>query len=120
MTDEGFSQKVPSAFQRKILRQEWDNLLLERIQEVDFEYLLIDLVDERFGLCEAEPQVFITNSNELRNGKIMSVRDAQKLVPDSEEFIKNWENGFKKLVDIVGAEKIIINNVFWSKKLDTG
>lgn len=120
LSEKEFSQKVPSAFQRKILKQEWDNILIERIQQTEFDCLLIDLVDERFGLVEMEPGVYITNSDELRNSRIMEVRSANKLAPDSTEFISRWEEGFKKLIDVASAEKIIINNVFWSDKLDSG
>lgn len=120
LTDALLEQKVSSAFQRRILTQEWENALLEQVVVTDFDYLVIDCVDERFGLVECSPGIYITNSDELRNGKIINTQIANKLLPDSQEFQDRWEQGLRQLVTSVGSHRIIINNVFWSRVLDTG
>lgn len=118
--NEQFIKNVSSAFQRKTLLREWQNSLLDIIQSSDFDYLVIDCIDERFGLIEVIPELYITNSDEFHKSKLVNIHDAKKIRPDEDVFLKNWEQGLKQIIDIVGANKIIINNVFFSKETDQG
>jgi len=120
MSDTVFEKKVPSPFQRKILKNEFSNNLIESINEADFDYLVIDCVDERFGLIEFSKSVYLTNSDEFKKSKLIDSKAAIKIPPHSTDFFTYYRKGLEKVISVVGAEKIIINNVFWTNKLDNG
>lgn len=113
-------EKIVSEFQRKLLLQEWANTILRSLEEADFDYVIVDCVDERFGLIEIDSDIFVTNSDEFRNSRVIDSKSAKKVTPDSDVFLADWEKGFKSIIDIVGSDKIIMNNVYWAEKLDNG
>ncbi|UNM97467.1 DUF6270 domain-containing protein [Ignatzschineria rhizosphaerae] len=115
-----FIENVPSPFQRKTLLREWGNSLLDLILNSDFDYLVIDCIDERFGLIELTPELYVTNSDEFHKSRLINIRDAKKIMPDEDIFLLHWEEGLKKIIEVAGENKIIINNVFFSKETDQG
>lgn len=125
LESEAVVQKIPSAFRRRMLKQDWGNSLFDTINSAmnakgDIDFLVIDSVDERFGLIEVADNVYVTNSDEFRSGQLINSQVAKKITADSEEFFSAWEYGFQRLLEVFPREKIIYNNVLWSKCLDTG
>ena len=120
ISDVLFEEKVPSAFQRKLLKNEFSNNLLESISKADFDYLVIDCVDERFGLIRYKNLSYVTNSDELRKAQLFNTRTALKVPCYNREFNHFWRNGLKKIIEEIGAKKIIINNVYWTNNLNNG
>lgn len=124
LEDDLIVKKIPSAFQRKMLQQDWSNNLFEIIKTAhennSIDLLVIDSVDERFGLIEITDNVYVTNSDEFRSGQLINSQAAKKITADSEEFFSAWEYGFQRLLEVFPREKIIYNNVLWSRYLDSG
>ncbi|MBE0444158.1 DUF6270 domain-containing protein [Psychrobacter sp. FME5] len=120
ISDKLFEQKVSSAFQRKLLKNEFSNNLIESILDAEFDYLVIDCVDERFGLIYYNQSSYVTNSDELRKAQLFDYKSALKTPCDNKEFHHFWRCGLKKIIDEIGVDKIIINNVYWTNKLNSG
>lgn len=110
---------LKSKFQKRILISEMENNLLGLMSEIEFDKLLIDCVDERFGLIEYL-NTYVTNSDEFRRAKLTKNSVALKIQPHTQEYFDLWELGFKKVIDQVGKDKIIVNDVYWANKLDSG
>lgn len=115
-----FEEKVPKAFVRKLLTNEFENNLIERLETNIFDYLVLDFVSERFGLVMFKNSSYVTNSYDMRNAKLAVLRDAPKVDSSSQEFLDNFKKGLELVAKTVGKEKIIINNVFWTSKLNDG
>lgn len=114
---------VSSKFQKKMIANDINNQLFEEIKVVSTEpidFIILDLVDDRFGLVEFKEGVYITNSDELRAAKLLNTREAQKIAPNSEEYRSYWEAGLIELLKHFPKEKIIINNVYWSRETELG
>ena len=115
-----FEKKVSSPFRRRLLRNDFSNNLITSLIETEFDYLVIDCVDERFGLIDYNHSGYVTNSDELRNAQLFNHETALKIPCNSIEFSELWRNGLKKIIGTVNPEKIIINNVYWTNKLNNG
>ena len=115
-----FEEKIASPFQRNLITNELSNNLIERLKETEFDYLVIDCTDERFGLVKYNDSIYVTNSAELNNAQIFVSSNAPKILADTAEFYNYWRDGLKQIIDVVGIEKIIINNVFWTRILNNG
>ena len=76
-----FEEKVPKAFVRKLLANEFENNLIERLETNIFDYLVLvlDFVSERFGLVMFKNSSYVTNSYDMRNAKLAVLRDAPKV-----------------------------------------
>ena len=120
LSDASFEKKVSSPFQRKLLKNEFSNNLIDSLSETEFDYLVIDCVDERFGLIYYNHSGYVTNSDELRNAQLFNHKTALKIPCNSMEFFEFWRNGLKRIIGTVNTEKIIINNVYWTNKLNNG
>uniref|UniRef100_UPI003D014DF1 DUF6270 domain-containing protein n=1 Tax=Alcaligenes faecalis TaxID=511 RepID=UPI003D014DF1 len=113
---------IKSNFQKRMIVNDASNKLFIELQSIDFgsvDLVVIDLVDDRFGLI-AYGDVFLTNSDELRSSRIFNTKEAVKLAPNEAEYSRRWEEGFVELLKYVPKEKIIINNVHWASKTDSG
>lgn len=115
-----FEERVPKAFVRKLLKNEFENNLIERLNTKQFDYLVLDFVSERFGLVMYKNNGYVTNSDDIRKAQLAVLRSSPKIESSSREFLDNFKNGLQKVVKEVGKERIIINNVFWTEIMDNG
>ncbi|WP_201511649.1 DUF6270 domain-containing protein [Psychrobacter alimentarius] len=114
---------LKSDFQREILKRELNNNLLDDITKANPDFIIIDFIDDRFGLVEIEEGVFVTNSFELRNTKITDAT-SKVFSAKSENFFSLWTSGIDFFLEYAKnnnfLDRIIINAVFWAKKYDNG
>lgn len=113
---------IKSNFQKRMIVNDASNKLFVELQDIDFEavdLVVIDLVDDRFGLI-AYGDAFLTNSDELRAARIFNTKEAVKLAPNEDEYSRRWEAGLVELLKYVPKEKIIINDVHWASETDAG
>lgn len=117
------SEKLLSSFQRKIVQFEFSNSLISDLEATDFDYFIIDLIDERFGLLELESGKFVTFSDELKRTGIDTTQ-LRKINVFDDEFYDLWKSGvdilFNKLKELGKLDRVIINDVLWSYKLENG
>ncbi len=112
---------LKSKFQRRILTGAINGDLHSCIVNTEFDYLIIDCVDDRFGSVKFNDQDFyVTISTELNASKLITSEKKVKISPDSVEYQDSWERGLLKILEYVPAEKIIINNVQWASITDEG
>ena len=114
---------LSSKFQKKILQRELDNHLLNDISQENPEFVVIDFIDDRFGLVEIEERVFVTNSFELRNAKITD-SNSRVISAKSDEFFDLWAKGVDRFLEFAKdndfLDKIVINAIFWANNYEDG
>lgn len=114
---------LTSQFQRKIVKRELENNLFADMEGHPSDFVVIDFIDDRFGLVEIEEDIYVTNSFELRNSQLVNT-DSKKIPAQSELFFELWSKGidlFLKEMDSKNLlNKIIVNAVFWASKFEDG
>ena len=107
---------IKSNFQRKMVENDMTKQLLVDIINVDFDFLLIDLIDERFDLLEIAPNKFITYSN-IYAEACQGVKSGRVIKKLSLEYEQLWINGLNRLYSILKEHNLInkvkINKVEW-------
>ncbi|WP_338799470.1 DUF6270 domain-containing protein [Pseudomonas monteilii] len=112
--------EIASAFQKRIVGYELDKTFLQTIETIDFEILLIDLIDERFALAQsADEKTIVTLSNELlKSDFLIAYSDHKKIAAISDDYFSFWERGWAVLVEklrsIKKLEAVLVNKVFWA------
>lgn len=117
--------KLTSNFQKNILKRELNNNLIIDMDNNPTDYIILDFIDDRFGLIELEKEVFVTNSLELRNSGILEDSVTTKsIIATSDDFFNSWCQGvdifFYEMRKRKRVEKIIVNAAFWSYNLEDG
>lgn len=112
---------LKSQFQRKVVAKALSGNLLDEIIQTDFDYLILDFVDDRFGMVQLNNEdIFVTYSEELRSSNFISRENKILISPDSFIYLKAWEDGLLKLLQVVPADKVIVNNVQWASETEDG
>lgn len=117
--EESLSHLIASPFQRRIVKADLDRSFREQLACLDFDVLLIDLIDERFDLFVTDDGHVITLSNELLStGFAPGAERGAVIRSGSEAFFDLWQAGWKSFVDTLDRHgqrgKVKINQVFWS------
>lgn len=114
--DEKILENIDSSFQRRSVQADMEKSIFSRLLEVDFDLLLIDLIDERFSLTVNGDSIH-TYSSEYK--KALYRPNPYSLVrPEAPERMDYWRAGLRKLADFLKAHgldrKVLINKVFWT------
>lgn len=112
---------IPSMFQKRMV----ENDLLKKTKSVlintKFDWLVIDLIDERFSIFVSDEQEIITLSPELENNCKID-KEGSVLHPSSEEMMEYWKDGWGRFIDFATQNKflhkIVLNKVFWTSQTD--
>lgn len=108
----------PSAFQRRMVNTDLSKDLAPLIRDSTFDYLLVDFIDERLQLIRGE-NGYDTYSPELSRTGL----EASSLVlvePGSNEYMDAFRIGWRRLLEILPPEKILVNRVFWASLDEKG
>lgn len=109
----------PSNFQRRMVEADLNKTLSSELRKGEFDYLLVDFIDERFNLSKDEWGNILTISPEFQRCKI-NVTDDEIIQSGSDEHLARFEEGWARLVSLVDPAKIVINKVVWSAQDDEG
>ena len=109
---------IPSAFQRRMVRTDLHKQLEGLLRDKDFDYLLLDLIDERILLLPYQ-ETLIAYSAELQTTGVQANYD-DLLAVGSEEYYALWMQGLDRLLAACPASKIVVNRVFWATAADDG
>lgn len=104
---------LESSFQKKIVKKDLNKTFFEDLKNTNFDYLIIDLIDERFDLFKVGNS-YITISNEFRNSKLEETLNGEKIQKSLEEWKKDCEIFSKELLSIIPKDKIIIHHAIWA------
>ncbi len=105
---------IESKFQRRMVESDFDNNVINTINDEGYDLLLIDLIDERFHLSKIEGKLVTRSTEFLRSG----IKPSGIINTFSNEYITAWYlgvNNFLSIVDdSVGLDAIRINKVYWA------
>lgn len=115
-----YLDRIPSAFQRRMVERDLKKSFLTSIEDLDFDCLLVDFIDERFNVWFGADGTVCTLSSEfVQTGFLDEIGGGRVVFSGSDEFWENWLLGWSafvnKLRSVNKLDKIIINKVFWSK-----
>lgn len=110
---------IASDFQRRMVAADIRRSAAIALGSSGYDYLLLDLIDERFDLAEFGDSLVTVSSELLRAGLELPPRQ-QRLSPVDARRRRLWREGFRRLVQVVGEEKIILNRVFWATHDENG
>lgn len=110
---------LESAFQRRMVYADTRKTAGQRIGEKGYDYLLLDLIDERFSLLPSGGG-FVTLSPELVRAQ-PSLARAEGLI-DTHAGVrwKYWCDAARRLIDACGSHRVIVNRAYWANVDDTG
>lgn len=123
--EDKYSSGLASSFQARLVRSDWDKSFSRNINELDFDILLVDFIDERFDLFAFDGGGICTISSELINsGFKKDCESGREIKSGSDEFFLAWELGWSRLVDQLKARDLLstvrVNRVYWAKNKSDG
>lgn len=117
--------QIVSPFQQRMVARDMSKSFLDDLKTLEFDVLLLDLIDERLDVYEMNPGSLVTLSNEfLSSGLITTVeRSSTKWIKsDSEQhrtlWLKGMERFFATLDNFGLLKQVVVNKVFWADKFE--
>ncbi|MGY1520665.1 DUF6270 domain-containing protein [Luteimonas sp. A482] len=113
--------RIASRFQRRMVDIDLRKRALSVIEGAQFDFLLVDLIDERFNLARfggsnTVPELF-TLSRELAS---VSGWTGPVVTPGTNQHLAVWKRGVGRLLRTVPPARIIVNRAFWAREFDNG
>lgn len=119
--------RIGSPFQRRMVERDIARHFRQRVARLEFDYLLLDFVDERYDVLEIEPGTYVTVSQEFVQTNFLKDNPLLSeciIASGSIKFKILWYEAlrsFLKLADAFGFKsRILLNRVSWAKALDNG
>jgi Family of unknown function (DUF6270) len=118
-------QAIGSKFQRRMVERDMRKDFLNDLAGLQYDLLLIDLIDERFPLYVEPDGRACTLSIELSSsGFPGDFGSGSRVHSGSQEFWRLWEAGWLILVDklrrLGGLDRLRVNEVFWASRTEKG
>ena len=110
--------RLPSKFQREMMKVDMEKTLFRQLQQSEFDVLLLDFIDERFsvGLFNGARITLSREFLDANNGEITYLEWNRF----SDEKFHAWQRGFAELFDLVVNKVppriIAVNKVFFAAK----
>jgi Family of unknown function (DUF6270) len=118
-------QNIDSKFQRRMVERDIRKDFLNDLAGLQFDVLLVDLIDERFNLYVGPQGRACTLSSELLSSGFPGDSDGgSRISTGSEEFWRLWEAGWLVLVNKLRVlrvlDRLLVNQVFWGTQTENG
>lgn len=114
---------IESEFQRRMVLWDMNKNFLTRAPNSPANVIVIDLIDERFNILKKASGSICTLSNEYLKAQKGSL-SGRVINRNSEEKYALWKRGFASVMEKIRnsdtQKKVIINNVYWSRKTTKG
>ncbi len=116
---------IGSKFQRRMVERDIRKDFLNDLARLQFDLLLLDLIDERFNLyVDPEGRGCTLSSELLCSGFLKDADSGSKISLGSEEFWRLWEAGWSILVNELRClgvlDRLRVNQVFWASQTENG
>ncbi|EGT3461643.1 hypothetical protein JDX53_001980 [Campylobacter coli] len=115
MIEQDVLDNIQSPFQKRMVLQDMNKSFIDRIKRNDFDFLLIDFIDDRFHFYKLSNDSIVTLSNEYKKakGKLYS---SNMIYSKSQEHINLWRKGIEKVYEDLQKiqHRIILNKVYYS------
>lgn len=112
-------EKELSNFRLRMVAADHDKSSLKKLVDLDFDILILDLIDERFNLLEQSDGSIVTLSAEYM-AAVKNKPVGRVIKSGSLRHIELWREGVVKIIDALARsgklDRVVINKVFWSKK----
>lgn len=117
-------KKLSSPFQQRCVLRDFDKSFKGKVAEGDFDYLLVDLLSNRFNIAVKNTSV-LTISNELmKSGFDPKATGYQVVVRNTDKYFSYWKSGFEKFANHCRhhgvADKVIMNKIHLADRLQDG
>lgn len=118
-------QDIRSKFQRRMVERDIRKDFVNDLARLQFDVLLIDLIDERFNLyVESEGRACTLSSELVCSGFDKDSDRKSSIYSGSEEFWRLWEAGWVTLVNRLRClgllDRLRVNQVFWGTRTENG
>lgn len=114
--DEKILENIESNWQRQMVFCDMNKSTYSKLAEKEFDILLIDLIDERFGLAIDGSSIH-TVSTEYKKA-LYSPNNYKFIKSIDEHKFRCWEKGLEKLVIFIKEngyeDKVVINKLYWT------
>lgn len=126
--DDAYLERITSEFQKRMVQRDLSKNLLQNLAaHRDIDFIVIDLIDERFDLYELADDSVATLSSEFLLTRFVTARDRSSsrwITSGSASHRKLWKIGVKKLFATLQqhglADRVLINKVFWADRMADG
>lgn len=120
--------RIASTFQRRMVERDLSkDFLQSAAKHRNLDFILIDLIDERFDLYEMTKDSTVTISSEflLTNSVTSKDRTSDKWIQSgSDQHRSLWKAGIEKLFATLAqhglADRVVVNKVFWTDRMEDG
>ncbi|MDR0591860.1 MAG: DUF6270 domain-containing protein [Bifidobacteriaceae bacterium] len=116
---------IASQFRRRMVA--WDlesTKLKELVAAGGYDILLLDVIDERYGLYQRDSETFATRSSEFGETGFAKTTTERAIAPHTAERLRLWRRGWRRLrrrLKRAGKlQAVRLNKVFWATKLSSG
>ncbi len=114
---------LDSQFQRRMIIYDYRKTLFNRLAQRDFDFLLIDFIDERFDLIQFWDKSLVTKSSELIFSGLLSpnlfrkwrYKEISRLNMHFDKWAKACEIFVERVKEIVPEENVLIVGGFWAR-----
>lgn len=125
VTTDAYSHTLKSKFQAGIVKADLQNSFSASLEGLNFDVLLIDLIDERFNLFEEDNAGVFTLSNELLSTALDITAINGKLIKaQTDDFYRLWEKGWSRFITTLKSmdrlKDVFIHKTFWSFTTQSG
>lgn len=105
---------IQSAFQRRMVENDFNNKLPNLVKSIKHDFILIDLIDERFHLAQLDKAI-VTRSKEFT---LSNIKPDRLINTFSDEYMELWCEGISNFFDNVKNESIfVLPKVYWSTEI---
>lgn len=116
-----FLDRIDSSFQRRMVKMDLLKLTEGALRSAEFDYLLLDLVDERFNLTKISSDVCMPSLFTLSAEFYKAYGAKGEIVHSaSREHWDYWRTGVDRLLEICPSERVILNKVLWAERASDG
>ncbi|WP_250501980.1 DUF6270 domain-containing protein [Caballeronia sp. AZ7_KS35] len=120
-----FSKRLESPFQRRLVNLDITKSARREIEAIGSDFILMDLIDERFDLIEVGSGQLCTASLEfLKSGALKEIPSFKRIASGSDEWFRRWKSGWNSLVNMLiqhdRLKTVRVNMVFWQKETSDG
>ena len=118
-------QNIRSKFQKRMVERDFGKDFLTDLAGLQFDILLLDLIDERFNLyLEPGGEACTLSSELLSTGFPGDSSGGSTIHSGSEEFWRLWEAGWLILLNELRRlgvlDCLVVNQVFWGSRTESG
>lgn len=111
--------KIESPFQRRMVECDMRKHAGRLLECSTADVVLLDLIDERFNVVSLGGSL-ATWSSEFSKLELAKESFGPVFRPGDIRRAELWHEGARRLVDLVGADRLILNEVYWAELLADG